>query len=291
MGTFFLSWELWQDMTFVLACLIAIVFTIGFIKLWLSNRLLRRYELLDEEKQARLSEMQRCGILIPRVNEIPFGVRAIQRGIEVDGIWISRPNTPDDSCRTSCATLNVEGTLGRTDRPRQASDGVGEHASASKRQSAASGNGIKRSSLLISETPFSATDDTKSHERRDALGISNSATPDVPNLDTGSSTSRINSNAAINELSTDEARTREGSPHGYPINLALGYGSAEVYVNTSSRRTTSGFEILPAGTLGERIELRKEFPRLENERSTSEAQRQEPRHPNKLQKTRRKRTK
>ena len=29
--------------------------------------------------------------------EIPFGIRAIESGIEVDGVWISRPNTPTRS--------------------------------------------------------------------------------------------------------------------------------------------------------------------------------------------------
>ena len=34
-------------------------------------------------------------------NEIPFGIRAIQSGIEVDGVWISRTNTPVGSSRAS----------------------------------------------------------------------------------------------------------------------------------------------------------------------------------------------
>jgi hypothetical protein len=34
-------------------------------------------------------------------DEIPFGIRAIQSGIEVDGVWISRSNTPIGSSRAS----------------------------------------------------------------------------------------------------------------------------------------------------------------------------------------------
>src|SRR5205823_5426634 len=34
-------------------------------------------------------------------DEIPFGIRAIQSGIEVDGVWISRTNTPAGSSRAS----------------------------------------------------------------------------------------------------------------------------------------------------------------------------------------------
>ncbi len=34
-------------------------------------------------------------------DDIPFGIRAIQSGIEVDGVWISRSNTPVGSSRAS----------------------------------------------------------------------------------------------------------------------------------------------------------------------------------------------
>ena len=36
-----------------------------------------------------------------RKNEIPFGIRAIESGIEIDGVWISRSNTPVGSSRSS----------------------------------------------------------------------------------------------------------------------------------------------------------------------------------------------
>ncbi|EXF78451.1 hypothetical protein CFIO01_11944 [Colletotrichum fioriniae PJ7] len=91
----FVDWELWQQMTFVLACAIGVVFIIGFVKLWWSNRYMAKLEIIDAEKRAHASEMESTGLPPPRKqSEIPFGVRAIQSGIEVDGIWISRPNTP-----------------------------------------------------------------------------------------------------------------------------------------------------------------------------------------------------
>ncbi|KAK1638317.1 hypothetical protein BDP81DRAFT_448374 [Colletotrichum phormii] len=91
----FVDWELWQQMTFVLACAIGVVFIIGFVKLWWSNRYMAKLEIIDAEKRAHASEMESSGLPPPRKqSEIPFGVRAIQSGIEVDGIWISRPNTP-----------------------------------------------------------------------------------------------------------------------------------------------------------------------------------------------------
>ncbi|TEA18854.1 hypothetical protein C8034_v010506 [Colletotrichum sidae] len=96
MATFFVDWELWQQMTFCLACAIVVVFVMGFIKLWWSNRIMERLEIIDAEKRAHASEMASTGLppLQRKQSDIPFGVRAIQSGIEVDGIWISRPNTP-----------------------------------------------------------------------------------------------------------------------------------------------------------------------------------------------------
>ncbi|KAK3937108.1 hypothetical protein QBC46DRAFT_294966 [Diplogelasinospora grovesii] len=106
---FFLSWALWQQMTFVLAMAIVAVFCAGLVKLWWNNRLMRKQEVLDEEKRQRLQEMRKTGLPVKRANEIPFGVRAIQSGVEVDGIWISRPASP--SIDTSKAKLASSTTL------------------------------------------------------------------------------------------------------------------------------------------------------------------------------------
>ncbi|VUC33100.1 unnamed protein product [Clonostachys rosea] len=103
--TFFTGWELWQQMTFVLAGSIIFVFILGLGKLWWTNRLIQRLELEDAEKKARQFDIQHCGIDYLRADDVPFGVRAIQRGIEVEGIWISQPNTPDLSQVASSATL------------------------------------------------------------------------------------------------------------------------------------------------------------------------------------------
>ncbi|KAJ4271816.1 hypothetical protein NW762_000522 [Fusarium torreyae] len=105
MAVFFTDWDLWQEMTFILGCCIVLVFVIGLIKLWWSNRAMRRLEIIDEEKRARVSLMSHCGINTVRAPEIPFGIRAIQSGVEVEGIWISRPNSPESCQLTPGATL------------------------------------------------------------------------------------------------------------------------------------------------------------------------------------------
>ncbi|KAI1807653.1 hypothetical protein F4811DRAFT_505493 [Daldinia bambusicola] len=59
--------------------------------------------------------MERSGLPAGRKIDIPFGVRAIQSGIEVDGIWISQPNTPlitpSSPSFASSSTLEPEARL------------------------------------------------------------------------------------------------------------------------------------------------------------------------------------
>jgi hypothetical protein len=40
-------------------------------------------------------------------NDIPFGIRALESGIEVDGVWISRSNTPVGSGRSSIVGVQL----------------------------------------------------------------------------------------------------------------------------------------------------------------------------------------
>ncbi|RMZ68887.1 dna repair rad51 [Pyrenophora seminiperda CCB06] len=77
----------------------------GFIKLFYDKNRLRKYSKVDKGKRAQSPEMLEAQP-VTRVaeeakDEIPFGIRAIQSGIEVDGVWISRTNTPVGSSRAS----------------------------------------------------------------------------------------------------------------------------------------------------------------------------------------------
>ncbi|KAH8808361.1 hypothetical protein F5884DRAFT_857897 [Xylogone sp. PMI_703] len=86
---FFNSWALWEKMTFVLAIAILLVFLAGFVKLGWQNRLLKKKQKEAEEKRTKIESMRRKGRFISKQKNhgIPFGVRALQKGIFVEGIW------------------------------------------------------------------------------------------------------------------------------------------------------------------------------------------------------------
>ncbi|KAF1814309.1 hypothetical protein P152DRAFT_266990 [Eremomyces bilateralis CBS 781.70] len=94
-GEFFNSWPLWAKMTFVLGCAIVITFAMGCFKLWHSHRKLKKYVLADEKEAT--PAMVEAQVSLDTESEVPFGVRALEKGIEVDGVWISRTNTPNSS--------------------------------------------------------------------------------------------------------------------------------------------------------------------------------------------------
>ncbi|KAI0548583.1 hypothetical protein F4679DRAFT_313663 [Xylaria curta] len=119
MVQFFSNWELWEQLTFVLAAGIVAVFFVGWIKLWWMQRLLKKHTLLDEEKRVRQMELRKSGLPAGRRMDIPFGVRAIQSGVEIEGIWISRPVTPMEprsSSKASSTTLEIDSELKSEDK-------------------------------------------------------------------------------------------------------------------------------------------------------------------------------
>ena len=63
-----------------------------------NNWRLRKYTAIAATRATLNQQMQHTPSVRRRQGqEIPFGVRALERGIEVDGVWISRSNTPANS--------------------------------------------------------------------------------------------------------------------------------------------------------------------------------------------------
>ena len=74
------------------------VIILGIIRVAYLHWKLRKYTKIAETENARKREMEhRASVKARKAREVrvPFGVRAIESGIEVDGVWISRSNTPD----------------------------------------------------------------------------------------------------------------------------------------------------------------------------------------------------
>jgi hypothetical protein len=57
---------------------------------------------------------------VSKDDDIPFGIRAIESGIEVDGVWISRTNTPAGSSAASSINLSRGRTNSQLEIPSQA---------------------------------------------------------------------------------------------------------------------------------------------------------------------------
>jgi len=85
----------------------AIGFTVRFYNAWK----LRKYEALQQVSESHRQALQHTpSVTARRDAEIPFGIRAIQSGIQVDGVWISGSNTPVQSGPNSRAPSIILGT-------------------------------------------------------------------------------------------------------------------------------------------------------------------------------------
>ncbi|KAK4987624.1 hypothetical protein LTR50_004467 [Elasticomyces elasticus] len=127
---------------------------LGCLKLWYTHWRLRKHTAVALKKKAmvrtqsarRVQEMRQ-----EKEGEIPFGIRAIESGIEVDGVWISRTNTPAPSSRGSMTASSIwshsmhPGFASNTFRPES------QHAPDSNSNSNSNSRANSRPSSLIAD--------------------------------------------------------------------------------------------------------------------------------------------
>ncbi|KAK5120522.1 hypothetical protein LTR85_006177 [Meristemomyces frigidus] len=110
----FVGWAIWQKLTFCLALAIVVTVLLGLIKLGHTHWRLRKYSAVaEQEKREQALHRQMSQRRRPASNEkgddIPFGVRALESGIEVEGVWVSRPTTPEaGSWQSSAGSLVLQ---------------------------------------------------------------------------------------------------------------------------------------------------------------------------------------
>lgn len=128
---FFTDWALWQKLVFVrtsrhsnvllhhvewlltlaqcLACAIVVVACFGYWKIFHDHRKLNKFSKLAEEERKDWDEHNKQTEMLQKqtmrsTNEKPdvaFGIRAIESGIKVEGVWTSPNSTPRQGSRNS----------------------------------------------------------------------------------------------------------------------------------------------------------------------------------------------
>lgn len=245
----------------VLGCCIVLVFGLGLGKLWWANRVMEKLEVIDAEKRARRSDIQRCGIDALKNDDIPFGIRAIQRGIEVEGIWISSPSdTPDLSQIASSAGLVNDHLAHAGNRGRTAVT----HAGSGPQRNDSSEPATLRADEAVYPVP-PATFQMPARTRLRCLAQPHFDSSDLQDAIHIPLRSHLDSYVPSGTKSKllPERRNRPPmsntgtSPFvgniGHPASSERGarqHGLAKVHVNQNNRRPNKDFEILPAETFG-----------------------------------------
>lgn len=234
--------------------------------------------------------MNYCGIRHLNHTSIPFGARAIEHGEEVEGIWNSSRGVSDTSQVASSPALGTDDDNHVLPRGGVIYSDLQDNMETPARSS--------RSTVTHSSAPSSTYHDCRSTGHPDDDDVDDSAIRSVQEdgdlrtnrlLDTDRAP--LQGPIPVPTLSppntfANRTRTRSSSsslnttPQTYLVGRA--YGSAQVYANTERRNMNSGFEVLPAGTLGARLEFSKSNPSSAS--SGPEPTIQRPRKPAKLRK-------
>ncbi|KAK4128363.1 hypothetical protein N657DRAFT_638819 [Parathielavia appendiculata] len=157
--------------------------------------------------------MRKTGLPIKRANPVPFGVRAIQSGIEIDGIWISRPASLNELSSITLAGRD-------SDSQKKGRDCSGDERSVIVTTSTLNHAGPRQSPSAASI--FQKLNDT------DSMESSQSSAPPVSQF-ASRKTKRHPSRQLTGTLNEDTLRRLEGQSPTKPL--------YETYVPTSSFTT------------------------------------------------------
>lgn len=215
--------------------------------------------------------MRHCGIDLWASNETPFGARAIQTGVEVEGIWIARSVTPDTSQVASSATLMGDHNdlpISKGKQPDHNMDGTRHHRFISEGFRI---NPVSEGEPITALTPESWK---LGHHRRLASNLRMLASPKPPPEQASDEVWSYQPSGFCNTSTPDEAScappsikrpnpVRDSfikSRHTQDVDSAPEappqlYGQARIHANRTARTVNPNFEILPAGSLGPRREL------------------------------------
>lgn len=175
------------------------VFCAGLGKLWWNNRLMKKEEQLAAEKRARIEEMRKTGLPIKRANTVPFGVRAIQSGVEVDGIWISRPESIHELGEKLVSSSTTLGGGRDSDSQKRGQDFSEDEKSVR----------VTTTYLGHRQSPSAASIFQKLTDT-DSIDSSNTAVPPVSQFASYTRTKRRSSRSPAGALNEDTLRRLEG---------------------------------------------------------------------------------
>ncbi|KAL7273199.1 hypothetical protein RUND412_003956 [Rhizina undulata] len=101
---------LWEKMLLVLAAAMALTLFAGIVKVIYTSFRIKKYTQLAAARKSHLENVRNSRNVIQlKSDDVPFGIRAIEAGIEVEGIVISRPSTPNSS-RPNQSQLTLVGS-------------------------------------------------------------------------------------------------------------------------------------------------------------------------------------
>ncbi|GAB7325696.1 hypothetical protein MBLNU13_g09667t1 [Cladosporium sp. NU13] len=250
---FFSGWELWQKL--ILGCGIALTICLGSIKLAHTHWKLHKYSAVAEKgrkEQALHREMsqKRRGPDVPRADEVPFGIRALERGVEVEGVWVPKGNTPEPSIHNESRASSIWDFMPKKAAVRDVEKQGNSHQERENLVAPKNGHASSESTISIARPPsasfprsVSADDLSKISAARDGTAKPSLAKP-VRSKHPPPSSAKYSGNPSLHRQSST-VRTFEGIEAVYRASTYLnpdarhGGSSSESYTQSSSGDSSS----------------------------------------------------